>query len=81
MAEDDALPANAVAVSVMHMVDPSTFWVTEPPGQDMTKEREELNYLEEMLSGHYRRSSYNIQGVNYMPEEGEVRFALMHKLG
>jgi hypothetical protein len=80
MAEDDVLPASAFAVSVMHMVDPSTFWVTESPGQDMTKEREELSYLEQMLSRHYHHSSYSIQGANYMPEEGEVKFALMHEL-
>lgn len=81
MAEEGALPANAVPVSVMHMVDPSTFWVTEPLGQDMKKEREELNYLEGMLLAHFHRSSHNFQAINYSPEEGEVRFTLMHKLG
>lgn len=80
MAEDDTLPANAVIVSVMHMVDPSTLWVTESPQKDMSKDREELIHLEEMLSGHCRRSSYNFQGMNYLPEEGEVRFAVMHIL-
>jgi hypothetical protein len=75
MAEADVLPPNACCVSVMHMVNPSTFWVTEPPGQDMTKEREKLLYLEEVLSGHCRRS---FEGVNYMPEEEEVRFPFMH---
>jgi hypothetical protein len=80
MAEEDALPEGAFAVSVMHVVDPRTFWVTEPPGKDMTKEREELNCLEEMLSGYFRRSAYNYQGVNYLPEEGEVRCSVIHKL-
>jgi hypothetical protein len=75
MAEADVLPANAFSVSVMHMVNPSTFWVTEPLGQDMTKEREKLTYLEEMLSGQCRRS---YEGVNYMPEEEEVRFLFMY---
>jgi hypothetical protein len=73
MKMDDAavLPANAVCVSVMHMVNPSTFWMTEPLGQHVTEERDKLTYLEEILSGHCRRSYV---GVNYAPEEEEVTF-------
>jgi hypothetical protein len=72
---DAVLPANAFCVSVMHMVNPSTFWVTEPLGQHMSKEREKLAYLEEILSGHCHHSH---EGVNYMPEEEEVIFPFIY---
>jgi hypothetical protein len=70
---ENGVPENACVVSVMQMVGPSTFWVTKSPKNDMTKEREELNYLnylEEMLPLQSRRG---FQGVRCVPEEGEVR--------
>jgi len=66
---ENSVPENACVVSVMHMVGPSTFWVTKSPKNDMTKEREKLNYLEEMLSLQSRRG---FQAVHHVPKEGEV---------
>lgn len=71
MTESEIGLENAFCVSVMHMVDPSTFWITEPLGENMSVARQELQNLEERLAGHFRRS-YNLQKGNYMPEEEEV---------
>jgi hypothetical protein len=67
---ENGVAGNACVVSVMQIVGPSTFWVTKSPENDMAKEREKINYLEEMLSVQSQRI---FQGVNYVPEEGEVR--------
>ena len=64
------VPENAYVVSVMQMIDPSTFWVTKSPENVMTEERNKLDFLEEMLLVQSQRS---FQGVNCVPKEGEVR--------
>jgi hypothetical protein len=46
---ENGVPRNACIVSVMHIVGPSTFWVTKSPENNMKKVREKLNYLEEFL--------------------------------
>jgi hypothetical protein len=72
---ENGVPENACVVSVMHMIGPSTFWVTKSPKNDITKEREKLNYLEEMLSLQSRRG---FQGVHHVPKEGEVRYSCIN---
>lgn len=72
---ENGVPENACVVSVMHMVGPSTFWVKKSPKNDMIKEREKLNYLEEMLSLQSRRG---FQGVYQVPKEGEVRHSCIN---
>jgi hypothetical protein len=67
---ENLVPENAYVVSVMQMIGPSTFWVTKSPENDMTEEREKLNFLEEKLSVQCQHS---FQGVNCVPKEGEVR--------
>jgi hypothetical protein len=74
---ENGVPGNACVVSIMHIVGPSTFWVTKSPENNMTKERDKLNYLEEILSTQSQRS---FQGVNYVPEEGEVRQSCVNYL-
>jgi hypothetical protein len=72
---ENGVPENAFVVSVMHMVGPSTFWVTKSPDNDITEEREKLNCLEEMLSQQSRRG---FQGFNHVLEEGEVRHSYIN---
>ncbi|XP_069700482.1 putative ATP-dependent RNA helicase TDRD12 [Periplaneta americana] len=71
MTESEVGLENAFCVSVMHMVDPSTFWITEPLGENMSVARQELQHLEERLAGHFRRS-YSSQKGNYTPDEEEL---------
>ena len=71
------LPEEACVVSIMHMVDPGTFWVAEVPDKDITEERRELSVLEESLQTLCRHNSFYNSSC-YMPERGEVIFQLIY---
>ena len=67
---DNILPPGACIVSVMHMVDPGTYWISEPLTQNMTEERGLLQKMEDSLQKHCRRSSLCNKGSCLLePEE------------
>ncbi|KAJ9589012.1 hypothetical protein L9F63_017707, partial [Diploptera punctata] len=68
---DGELPEGATLISVMHMVNPSTFWISETPSKDMTQERLELEEMENELQKHCRHVKF-YNPSSYMPEQGEL---------
>lgn len=70
------IPKEARLVTIIHMVNPTTFWATTPPEMDTEEEKLQNQQIKKLLD---RTIFY--EGDNFSPKIGEVSYIKKNKIG